>query len=329
MTLTPTERAQVDAILGLIDSGRASPLIPGRVGRFLRLYGKDRGWIDEEIAKHGLFRREDGAISGRSLGKVTVCQLSEPRIRNRGNKLGNVAETIGLCEELGCVQTLVLWLNGENATRVCDILRHSRTVTLDGDYRWTPPSHLTPGTADVFPGSTSGHWSRSRVLSAVAEDFGRPAHPLEYVQDYRTGSRELRLFRVICAVWGGGSWRILPGSDSSREIRTMRTRAHCNVHFEEGHAYSLLVSRDPWSEDWELEDAIAATPSQVADHSIVWHDFQCELRGRALEPQIVQDVIHALRASQLAVDSLDSPDLLRVLLPLARSLIATLRRAER
>src|SRR5947207_12440194 len=99
--LTGLQRRNLLDILDRIDDGVASPDVPGAVGRFLRQYARGRADLDRVVVSRALKRREDDAISGRALMPIAVHLLWVPEVDVHSLRLGEVAQSVGICEELG------------------------------------------------------------------------------------------------------------------------------------------------------------------------------------------------------------------------------------
>ena len=138
-------------------------------------------------------------MSGNPLGAVDVHSLMETRVDVLDLPLGEVADTLCVSEALGGIVRLVLWLKGPNANAMYNRLNDGHpSLQLSGDYRWTPPTRLTPGEADLDLADRRIGWEEARCMKAVADDIGRPPHALEYVREYRLGPPGLKYFRTVC-----------------------------------------------------------------------------------------------------------------------------------
>lgn len=323
MRLTAAELRNVFNILETIEAGKAAPEIPGHVGRFFRQYGRARAELEPILTAHGLKRRDDDAVSGRLLGPITVQQMFDADVRSRGRRLGEVAETLVICEELGCLASLAMWVKAQTASMTFDTLRLGQAVCLEGDFRWTPPARITPGEARVTLAPDVTDWRNTRLIKAVADDLTRPPHALEYVRDWRPGKAGLKFFRSVCAIRDNEGWRVLPALGRPTVLRLDGRTKHIIAY---GAVAMLLVSREPWSAVWTIEAHAEITSDEALAHSITWADFQRELHGLSFDAAIVAELHHALSSAGVAPDSIGEPNLTRTLTPIAADLIRHIRR---
>jgi hypothetical protein len=188
MRLDSAELGKLLGVLEKIDRGEIRPRATGRIGRFLRQYGAGRAEIHAALRRSGIESRGDNAVSGSRLGPVELCPLLEPKVELRSVPVGEVADTPAISEELGGLSNVVMWLSGRAANKAYNRLRVDPSgLRLVGDFRWTPPSRLTPGEARVEACEHTTDWTTARCIKAVADDLGRSPHALEYVLDYRLG----------------------------------------------------------------------------------------------------------------------------------------------
>ncbi len=325
MRLTSAQRRDVFEILDRIDEGLATPEIPGEVGRFLRQYGRGRAELQRVLSMRRLGYREDGALSGRSLGAVTAFPMREPKIQFRGRQLGEVADATVICEELGCVAHLVMWLKSTTASTALDTLRQHAALRLEGDYRWTPPSRITTGEASVRMAPEEASWQRARILKAVSDDLERPPHALEYVRDHHFGDSSLKFFRCVCARRDGDGWQVLPGLGRSKALRVASAYPSARSTGEPDCLVLLLIYREPWSDVWTIVEEAETSPSAAFSHAIAWTDMQLELRGLPLDTDTLAGIRDALRLAGVRVGDLGEPSMTRKLLPAARDIVCHLR----
>jgi hypothetical protein len=326
VTLPAAQRRELLDILDRIDNGLPSPEIPGHVGRFLRQYAQGRTDLDRVLVARDLKRREDDAVSGIALSAINAQLLGDPQIEFHSRRLGEVAEAIVVSEELGCVAQLVMWLNALTAKSTLETLRRHRAARLDGDYRWTPPSRITPGEAKITspPQHTAG-WCDSRILKVVSDDIDRHPHALEYVRDRRPGYFGLKVFRSVCARHEGQTWEVLPALGSKLSLRVASERTHARSAIETGGLAMLLISREPWADAWTIVEAAEITPDDALAHVITWADFQRELHGLPMDTEIVSGLRVTLRAAGVRADRFGEPNLTRSLLPAARDILRQVR----
>jgi hypothetical protein len=258
------------------------------------------------------------------VGTIEVYPLLEPEVSLLGFPLGEVAGTLAVSEQLGVLTNLTMWLKGPVANDTYNLLRQKKSLRLTGDYRWTPPSRLTPGEAHL---ESTGHaitWQRARCLKAVADDLIRPPHALEYVLDYRLGPPGLKYFRCVCALKSKKNWEVLPGLTQSRTLDVATVIPEVNFE-KNGELYMLLMYCEPWSRAWTIAEAIPVDAEDALAHAIMWADFQRELSGLAIEPAIVAGSQQALRRAGIASADFRNVDLTRGLLPITREVLRSLR----
>jgi hypothetical protein len=208
--LTVDELGEIRKILEKIDCGRPTPRLAGRMGRFFRQYQSYRAALAHLLTESGVPTRADSAISGRAIGPIEISAMISPEVSSFGFPLGEIGETLAISEELGTVASVVMWLKGAVANSAYNLLCETLSLRLDGDYRWTPPSRLSPGEARLASRDSRLTWMHARCLKAVADDIERPPHAVEYILDYRMGPPGLKFFRCICAFKEGGRWMVVP-----------------------------------------------------------------------------------------------------------------------
>jgi hypothetical protein len=322
--LSTTELAKLLRILEKIDNGLIYPRMPDRIGRFLRQYGSGRKELDRTLTRCHVERRADAAVSGRALGTIEIHSFLKPEVSLLGFPLGEVAGTLAISEQLGCLVNVTMWLRGPTANTAYNLLRQNPALRLAGDYRWTPSARLTPGEAHIESVGEATTWQQARCLKAVADDLIRPPHALEYVLDYRIGPPSLKYFRCVCALRDSEKWQVLPGLSKSRTLEVATVIPE--VKFEKGdRLYALLIYCEPWSRAWTIVEAVPINAEEALAHAITWADFQRELSGLGIEPAIIAGSQQALRAAGLAPAEFGHINLTRGLLPVARDVLLSLR----
>ena len=323
--VTPGQFEQVCGVLDGIDEKGIRPRISGHIGLFLRQYARGRRELDRIIQVSGVQPRADGAMSGNPLGAVDVHSLMETRVDVLDLPLGEVADTLCVSEALGGIVRLVLWLKGPNANAMYNRLNDGHpSLQLSGDYRWTPPTRLTPGEADLDLADRRIGWEEARCMKAVADDIGRPPHALEYVREYRLGPPGLKYFRTVCVRRSGKEWQVLPALSEAVTLKIERGPPDHANDDGGGEFAKLLVYREPWS-GWTIVDQTSIDANAVLSHSVAWIDFQRGLQDSAVTPELVRAARGALRAAEVRVEELSSLSLTQGLLPSARDVVRHLR----
>lgn len=332
MNLTGEELAQLVRIVDRIYEGKAAPRAHGRIGQFLRGCEHGRHDVQHLLARHGMRTRDGGWVPGDEIGPVEICLLGELKSAVPSEVWGPVETAPTLCEQLGLVTELTLWTDARaaNHVRVLFARDNKATVRLTGRYRWFAPSRVTPGeaSAEVVDGSTD--WESARCLKAVAEDVGRPPHPLEYVLDFRLGRPGLKVFRVLAGRKTDSAFEVLPAS--SQAPRRIQMTAH-SPELEEtlatGSLCLVLASREPWDETWHAVTAKQTSEQGCFEHVISWADFRAEVLG---QPRLSYQDHGAIRAALAAVGvtvdretGLNGANLTRSLLSAAASLLRWFR----
>lgn len=325
MRLEPSELANIIRILDRIDRRVADPHVPDRLGRFLRQYKTGRAKIDSAMAGSNASRRQDSAISGQTLGAIELHTLHDVRLSTHGFPTGDIAEALALSEELGGLVTLALWLKGPHATAAYEVIKQHRAVRLSGDYRWTPPWRLTIGEAISASAITNVSWSTARCLKATSDDLLRPPHALEFVAEYQKGPPGLKFFRCICARRKHAQWEVLPGYADARVLEIETTVPEVIKRLRAAQLATLLIYSEPWSRKWTIVDALEITVADAFAHAISWADFRAELDGKSLRPEMLSDISSAFESCDLEPDQSFEPNLGRVLLPVARGIVRSLR----
>ena len=321
MKLTETQLRDVVAILDGIADGKPVPRVPGRLGQFLRHYQQGLRSLASEASTPR--NRKSAFVSGDTIGPAGLHPLLDPLVSILHFPLGEVANCLAISEELGGLQSVRLWLKGSSAFAAYTVFRENRGATVGGPYRWTPLNTLTLGEATV-EGVDRIPWWQARCLKAVAEDLSRPAHPLEYVTDYRLGGPGLKYFRVFAAFFRSGVWCCLPATGPTRSFEV-----NAFVHDRDENGLSMLLAyREPWSAAWTVVDMRAVEPKDVAAHALVWLDYQHELRQLELPLAAATSVFDALREAGIRTAALGDYSATRQLLPGPRKLIAMLRRVS-
>lgn len=326
MTLNGHDLAVVLEILDKIDRGVAAPSIPGEVGRFFRQYASARTELAKTVLDGGLSPRADSAVSGKQLGTIELYPLIDPSVGILEYPLGEVAQTIALCEQLGGLVHLRMWLAGAAASAVFNVFRQGNGARLSGDYRWTPPSGATTGEAVVEEVSANHHWATARCLKAVADDIRRPPHALEYILDYRIGRPGLKFFRSVCARRSGGDWVALPAFGTATAIRVAATLSEAQNVRNRGALAVLLIYREPWSPSWTVANVEPVSEDGAFAHCLTWADFSRELDGDELDRSALRGLTQVARDSGLPARTSPALNLTRQLLPAAASILRSLRR---
>jgi hypothetical protein len=325
LSLSATDFTTILTILEKIDRGLIKPRIPGRMGRYLRQYQIGRAQLDGVLAARGVDRRADFAVSGRKFSAVDVYPILAPQVGLLDFPLGEVARTLAISEALGGLTELVMWLKGGIANATYNLLRKSSGVLLHGDYRWNPPSRLTPGESSVSPCSVPLAWKDARCLKAVADDLIRPPHALEYILDYRLGPPGLKFFRSISARRHGREWEALPALGSARMLAVGRILPGAIVDVSGSNLAALLIYREPWSQAWTIAKSQMIDETGVFDHAIAWADFQRELDSSDISGSVLTGIRDSLGALGLEALAVREPNLTRQLQPVARDVLRWLR----
>lgn len=326
VTLTSDDLETVLGILERIDQGLTEPRFPDRIGRFLRQYRSGQPRVNAVLAQYGIRRRADAAVSGHSLEPVEIHAILEPKVSLRGFPLGEVGETIAISEELGGVANVVMWLKGPVANAAYNMFRENPGVRLSGDYRWSPLARVTPGEARVEVVRGGVNWQTARCMKAVADDLLRPPDALEYVLDYRLGPPGIKYFRCVCALRAPTEWRVLPALGEPRGLP--HAPASAEVRKKLGtidELATLLIYREPWSNDWTIVDALAINPDHAYAHAVSWADFQKELDGSATDGSIIRGIRESLSECGLRPSGFPEANLDRKLLPVVRDVLRSLR----
>lgn len=325
MRLSTTELGKLLAILEKIDQGIVQPRMPNRMGRFLRQYANGRALLTKVLTDSGTGRRHDSAISGRALGTVDVHQILRPVVRVLEFPLGELAETLAISEELGCLTNVLMWLKAPIANAAHNTLRQHANLRLEGDFRWTPPSRLTPGEAQLRPVARKVTWRDARCLKGVADDLIRPPHALEYVLDYRIGPPGLKYFRCVCAMRKQREWIVLPALLQPRPLEVAGVRRNVLRKLKSTDLASFLIYREPWSAAWTIVESFPITADQAFTHAISWADFQKELMGSEIDGDIIGGIRESLSALRVRRPPDEGRYLTRNLLPVSRAVLRSLR----
>jgi hypothetical protein len=323
--LTAAQLSKLLDILERIDRNEIHPQLPDRIGRFLRQYGGARVRMDQLLAARGEGRRADGAVSGSTLGAIELHSILPPEVSLLGYPFGEVAETITLSEELGSLTNLVMWLKGPVANTAFNLLRECPGLRLSGDYRWTPPSRLTPGEALVASGGFAITWRDARCIKAVADDLTRPPHAIEYVLDYRIGPPSLKYFRCVCARKNGRGWQVLPAFTQPKTLDVAEVLPEAASEVRGTGLAALLIYREPWSAAWTIVRGMPIDAEDVLGHAITWADFRKELEATEVDGTTVRHIRESLRACGLNATTFAELNLTRRLLPISRDMLLWLR----
>jgi hypothetical protein len=237
-----------------------------------------------------------------------------------------------LSEQIGSVAELTLWTTARAANNVRVLFSHDcdATVRLSGRYRWFAPTRLTPGEASAEVVDGDADWKNARCLKAVAEDVGRPPHPLEYVLDYRLGRPGLKVFRVLAGRKSDGAFEVLPASSQGpRRVQMSAQASDVNETLATGSLCLVFAFREPWDETWHAIGARQTSEQGCFDHVVTWADFRAEVLGDPrLSYQDLEAIRTALAAVGITVDretGLGGANLARSLLPPAASLLRWFR----
>jgi hypothetical protein len=250
--------------------------------------------------------------------------MISPEVSSFGFPLGEIGETLAISEELGTVASVVMWLKGAVANSAYNLLCETLSLRLDGDYRWTPPSRLSPGEARLASRDSRLTWMHARCLKAVADDIERPPHAVEYILDYRMGPPGLKFFRCICAFKEGGRWMVVPCLKPPVPL-AFEEGAPSGLRQSPASFAALLAYREPWSSGWVVVDSTTVDSNYAIAHAITWADFQLELTSGSLTPEIVRGIRTGLQHSALRITTAAAPPLERRLLTPARDILLWLR----
>lgn len=284
MKLTGDELAQLVRIVNRILEGEDAPRARGPVGQFLRGCEHGRRDVQHLLARNGVRTREGGWVPGDEIGSIEVRPLGDLESAVPSELYGPVETAPTLCEQLGAVTELTLWTSARAANRVRVLLaRNDRaTVRLEGRYRWFAPSRVTPGESSAEAIDGSAGWDTARCLKAVAEDVGRPPHPLEYVLDYRLGKPGLKVFRVFAGRKSDSRFEVLSAtSQGPRRVEVTAQTREVEATLATSSPCLVLASREPWDETWHLIDAEPTTDEGCFDHVVAWADFRAEVLGQS------------------------------------------------
>lgn len=317
----------LSALDGVEKRREPAPRFPGPMGRFFRQYVAAARQLAALTFRQGLEVRADGAVSGRSLEPIELTSLTPVHTKLKAELHGPTAHLTTLCEELGSVLDLTLWLGARTASTVHRIISREGVggaVRLAGDFRWTPPSRLTPGEADVSAAIDPPSWQGARCLKATADDLGRTPHALEYAPDFRLGQPGLKCFRTFCVAVSGDRAQVLPGVKPLDRRFIEPTRLDLTGV---GEGISIcLASREPWDDRWTIVDSTEVSEPEALRHAIEWLDFRSELQdeGPADDADLYR-LRHALGTSGIRTELPNELRLERRLLKPARELLAILR----
>jgi hypothetical protein len=297
VNLSSEELAQLVRIVNRIHEGKAAPRADGRVGQFLR--GCEHGRLDVQhlLARHGISTRDDGWVPGDDIGPIELRILAELKTAVPSEAWGPVETAPVLSEQLGGVAELTLWTDARaaNHVRVLFARDNHATVRLAGRYRWFAPSRVTPGESSAEIVDGSAEWDSARCLKAVAEDVGRPPHPLEYVLDYRLGNPGLKVFRAFVGRQTDGAFEVLPASSQgSRRVRLAARTTEVEELLADGSPCLVFASREPWDETWQAIAARQTSNQGCFDHVVTWADFRAEVLG---QPRLSYQDVEAIRAA--------------------------------
>lgn len=325
MRLSSAELATVRQILEKIDRGERLPEIPGRVGRFFRQYGQAQVRVDQVCEQHHLERRADGAISGQGLEPIEVHSLFPPKVCVHSFPLGEVAETVAICEELGGLLSFVMWLKGPVANAAYNLVRAHDAIQLSGDYRWSPTARLTPGESLLASSDRVVTWREARCLKAVADDIDRPPHALEYAYDDSFGRPGLKFFRCVAAFKHERHWQIIPAFSQAARLDVVSAIPGALSSVNAADVATLLIFREPWSSSWTVAAGSPIGRDEAFAHAVSWSDYQYELLGSELSASVVSGIRENLGVSGFLVNELSQPNLRRTLTALARTFQRWLR----
>jgi hypothetical protein len=256
--------------------------------------------------------------------RVEVTALHAPKINLHPFPLGEVAEVLVLCEQLGCLSSLVMWIKGPIANTAYNLIREG-PVEMNGDFRWHPLARLTPGESSVSSSSSILTWVGARFLKAVADDIGRPPHALEYFYDDEFGPPGIKYFRCIAAERREGNWVAFGASRFRAVVPIAGNVTGALSRVSHADVAALLVYREPWSTTWTLVSAYPLELDQAFAHVCTWYDYQQELIGAALDPRSIAIIRRSFAEEGFRLHGTDDPNLERSLIPLARDLHAFLR----
>jgi len=270
-------RALLDVLTKMEERAISVPRVPGEVGHFLGEWGATRNLTTE------LLGTDESFLSGRDLGPISLTPILPVTERLVNEVMGDVASVVAIAEQLGAVVDVSLWGSARPANRLRNIWlrRPETTVDVMGAYRWYAPRRITPGSSDVEQrdGPTE-HWSTSRCLKFVGEEFQAPPAAVSYRWESSLAFPEFRTFRSVILRRDGDDWGAVPAM--GKELVTVAGLAACREQMSrsldpQATLCSALVWRDPWSDRWSIASVVDATPDEALAHLVAWADYKREL----------------------------------------------------
>lgn len=322
-------RALLDVLTKMEERAIPAPRVPGAVGQFLGEWSATRDLTME------LLGTDESFVSGRDLGPISLTPILPVTERLVNEVMGEVASVVAITEQLGAVVNVSLWGRARPANRLRNIWlrRPEATVDLRGAFRWYAPRRITPGSSDVEQRDPpADHWSMSRCLKFVGEEFQAQPAAASYRWDSSLAYPEFRTFRSVILRRDGDEWGAVPAM--GRELVTVAGLAAFREQIDrsvdpQATLCAALVWRDPWSDRWSVASAVDASPDQAFAHLVVWADYKRELLGEppmaASEAATMAASLAALGVRAEVLQAIDRASLVRQVSARARPLAAWLR----
>lgn len=327
MSLSVEQRVVLLKIVSGVEEGdTAVPRVGGPVGRFLRELGMLRSRVGELVPHDGHF------VRGRTVGAINLTPLAPLGERQVSDLLGEAASTIAFSEELAGLVNVTLWGKARSANRLRNVwFRGTRTVRIEGDFRWFAPRRVTPGTASVEEVAQSPSCWEARCLNFMAEEFFATPPAVSFRWDRAFGPPDFRTFRVVALYKTPDEWAVVPSNEERLARPVIPSWPNPSSSGNRGVsdlALAMLV-RDPWDSTWSVAKAEPVDANGVLAHMITWADHRRELLGlpspAAQEVASFQRILSSIGHSTAHQDGLDRANLLRTVAPKAKQLAAWMR----
>lgn len=298
-----------------LDRGARAPAIGGEVGSFLRRYVRERNDIVQLAISRNIDIRADGALSGTQLGTITLLPLFPRETAALSDThWGSVARFVCLSPELSSCVVLRVWLATDSGSEIFRLLTNAPTsvVQMEGDFRWLPPSVITPGTATFeLRGPTSNEtWMQVPYLKATADDLNDIPHVLDYIDINRNGDVQLVCLRTVAVVRLSGDEFIVPGGWRMQSLTISSSLSREISRHLDGRFGICLLYREPHQSGWKVWRVHECPPIDLLKHSIGWSCYMRYISGKpTFDDEIVAQSVQTLDACGVQLEDLDERSL--------------------
>ncbi len=276
MRLSTAELRSLEKVLRRIEDDQDDPpRASGCVGQYLRQLGESRS---NAVSRLGLDAGHPGSFSGEKLMPVLLTPIIPLQLRIRGDILGSVTSAVAANETAASTVLVTLWGAAHGAEQVIRIWRENpqAMVELSGDYRWHPPSRITPGRSNLKVVAQDIPWWEMRCLKYTGDDVAREPRAGSFHLDWLMKPYGVKAFRTLVITRKSGRWFALPALAKTAPKLDFDLPSEA-LKVKTDHLL-VLAWAQPWNpRKWHVVKWREATADEVLAHNIAWADHIREL----------------------------------------------------